>query len=115
MSDLFGQITRDERQEQCIQRWINNKCLGTLECCTSFGKTRCAIKCIQRLRAKLPEASVLIVVPTELLQKQWKEELDKFGLSINTEVQVINTAIKHSWNCTLLILDDVNFVQYKST
>ena len=39
-------MTRDERQEIARVKWIKNKCKGTIEACTGFGKTRVAINCI---------------------------------------------------------------------
>ena len=32
--DLFGKVTRDERQEQCRVTWIKNKCKGSIQACT---------------------------------------------------------------------------------
>ena len=43
MKDLFTPVTRDERQEQCKRAWLLHKGRGTIEACTGFGKTRCAI------------------------------------------------------------------------
>ena len=38
MRDLFEPISRDERQAQSVQKWLNSKGRGTLECCTGFIK-----------------------------------------------------------------------------
>ena len=38
MRDLFEPISRDERQAQSVQKWLNAKGRGTLECCTGFVK-----------------------------------------------------------------------------
>lgn len=40
MRDLFTPITRDERQEESMKKWLN-KGKGTLECCTGFGSNKC--------------------------------------------------------------------------
>lgn len=108
MRDLFAPVTRDERQKQCIQNWIKAKCKAVIEAATGFGKTRCALKAVEVLRSKYPEFRVLVIVPTETLQNQWVEELNKWGFAFNTEVQIINTAIKHSWNCDLLVIDEIH-------
>ncbi len=34
--DLFGKVTRDERQEQCRVTWIKNKCKGSIQACTGW-------------------------------------------------------------------------------
>lgn len=108
MRDLFEPLSRDERQRECIQNWIKNKCKGTIEACTGFGKTRVALKSIELLRKKYPEFRILIIVPTETLRQQWFEELSKWNIIFNADVQIINTAVKHTWDCDFLILDEVH-------
>lgn len=71
-------------------------------------KTRIAIKTIQRVRQKYPLLSVLVLVPTELLKNQWLEELDRWGVGINTEVKVMMGASKKEYNCDLLIIDEAH-------
>lgn len=106
--DLFGKITRDERQEQCRVTWIKNKCKGVLVCPTGFGKTYTALKCIKTVITKRPGSRVLIVVPTDVLQRQWEQELVKWDLIFNCEVSIINTTIKHNWTCDMLVLDEIH-------
>lgn len=104
--DLFGYVSRDERQEQCRVTWIKNKCKGSIQACTGFGKTRVGLNCIKTLLSKRPGSRVLIVVPTDVLQIQWQNILDSNSLSFYCTVAVINTVVKHSWQCDLLILDE---------
>lgn len=101
-------MTRDERQEICRVKWIKSKCRGTIEACTGFGKTRCAINCINTVLTKYPNKKVLIVVPTTGLKEQWEKHIDNYNLTFNCEVQVINTVIKHKWKCDLLIIDEAH-------
>lgn len=101
-------MTRDERQEICRVKWIKSKCRGTIEACTGFGKSRVAINCINTILSKYPTKRVLIVVPTTGLKEQWEKHIDNYCLTFNCEVQVINTIIKHDWECDLLILDEVH-------
>ena len=89
---------RDIRQHQCIEKWVHNKCKGCIEGCTGFGKTRVALNAI----------SILVVVPTDLLQRQWRAQLEERMLSEVTDVEVINTVIKHEWNCSILVLDEIH-------
>lgn len=104
--DLFGYVSRDERQEQCRVTWIKNKCRGSIQACTGFGKTRVGLNCVKTLLSKRPGSRVLIVVPTDVLQIQWQNILDSNSLSFYCTVAVINTVVKHSWQCDLLILDE---------
>ena len=106
--DLFTPPTRDERQEMGRLRWLDSKGKGTLEYCTGFGKTTTAIKCIKSVLNKYPGFRVLVVVPTDLLKDQWVMALTKAGIFMNAEVVVINTVIKHSWNCDILIIDEIH-------
>lgn len=106
--DLFGHVSRDERQEQCRVTWIKNKCKGVLVCPTGFGKTRTALNCIQTVVTKRPGSRILIVVPTDVLQRQWESELATRDLIFYCEVAIINTVVKHSWNCDMLVLDELH-------
>ena len=38
MKDLFDPISRDERQQQCVSKWIKKGGKATIEACTGFGK-----------------------------------------------------------------------------
>ena len=108
MRDMFAPVTRDERQDECKRAWLSNKGRGTIEACTGFGKTRCAINCMKAVLSKYPTIRTLVVVPTELLKNQWTTILDEQGLSLNTEVQVVNTTAKNGYECDLLIIDEIH-------
>ena len=102
----FKPLTRDERQEECRQKWIKNHCKGTLVGCTGFGKTRVALNCIKSVLNKYPEMTVLVIVPTTALCDQWNGLLAENRLSDNCKVLVINTAIKQNLKCDILVLDE---------
>ena len=101
-------MTRDERQEQCRKNWILNKCKGTLVCPTGFGKTRTAINCLNSVIKKYPSFRILVIVPSEALKNQWQSILITNMLSFNSQVCIINTAIKHDWNVDILVLDEAH-------
>ena len=71
-------------------------------------KTRVGLMTIKALLKKYPQFRVLVVVPTETLQKQWLGHIDEWGFQFNVEVVIINTAVKHSWNCDFLIIDEAH-------
>lgn len=101
-------MTRTERQQEAINKWIKNAGKGTLEFPTAFGKTYTAIQAIQRVRVRYPNLQILVVVPTLTLKDQWIDELTKHDIIFNIEVVVINTVIKHDWSCDLLIIDEIH-------
>ena len=37
MKDLFTPVTRDERQEESVKKWIKSKGKGTIVACTGYG------------------------------------------------------------------------------
>ena len=71
MADLFGKLSRTERQEQGVQRWVDNKLCGTLNWATGVGKTRGGMIGISRFLKKNPTKTVIIVDQIEPKQKQW--------------------------------------------
>lgn len=101
-------MTRTERQQEAVRKWIKAKGKGTWEFPTAFGKTYSAITAIKAVRKKYPNLRVLVVVPTTTLKNQWIEELNKNDLYFNIEVCVINTVIKHEWICDMLIIDEIH-------
>lgn len=98
--------TRDLRQEQCIRNWLKAKGVGTIVATTGMGKTRCALLSIKLLLSKYQNLNVLVVVPTITLKEQWINELDKWGFSLNCNVEVINTVITRNYECDMLIIDE---------
>lgn len=104
--DLFKKITRSERQEVGRRTWIQHKCCGTCVWPTGTGKTRLAINCITCILKHYPTFRVLVVVPTDTLKNQWSNELDTLGLSLNCDVQIVNTVSKHKYKTTILVIDE---------
>lgn len=72
-----------------------------------LGKTRTAVMAIMKVLKAKPDAKVLIVVPTDVLQKQWMNDyIIKYNLIKNCEVRIINSVIKTSWDVDLLVCDE---------
>ena len=103
-------MTRTERQQDAVKRWIANKGKGSIEAATGFGKTRMGLISIRAILKKYPQFRVLVVVPTTALKNQWQVQLDEWGFTFNSEVYVINTVIKHEWTCDFLVIDEVHRV-----
>lgn len=105
---LFNIVDRTTRQEECRKKWIHNKCVGSIVAATGFGKTRVGLNCVETILKSYPTFRVLVVVPTEPLQKQWIKQLDKRGLGMNTDVLIINTAVKEKRSYHMIVLDEVH-------
>lgn len=103
-------ITRDERQKECLRRWIQFKGAATVVACTGFGKTRVALNLISAFVRRNEESTALIVVPTEPLKEQWIDQLEERNLLDNARVEIINTVIKYEWTCDLLVLDEIHLM-----
>jgi len=103
---MSGAITRDERQQIFINKFIAAGGRGTLEAATAFGKTRVALKIIQYLRRSETHRKVIIVVPHEYLKKQWEGLLVQWKLNEFSSVHIINSFVKIRHSCSLLIMDE---------
>lgn len=106
--DLFSPVSRDERQAESVNKWLKSNGKGSVVAGTGVGKTVIAIKCIQRVRTKYPNLSVLVIVPTDLLKDQWESELSKWNVSNNTRVKVMKGASKQEDECDMLIIDEAH-------
>lgn len=104
--NLFSPITRDERQNESVDKWIKTKGHGTIVAGTGVGKTYIGMKAINRLRKRYPELNVLILVPTSALKEQWNEILKKNDMLGNISVQVMKGASQRIYKCDLLIIDE---------
>lgn len=105
---ITKKVSRDERQEEARIKWFKNKCKGTFEFATGFGKTWTAIKCIKSIIERYQDFRVLVVVPTDNLKNQWIQQLDNNQLTFNTDVQIVNTVIKREWKANILIVDEAH-------
>ena len=102
-------ISRTDRQKEGVRKWIKAGCNGTLVWATGTGKTFTALMAIQKVLKAKPNARILISVPTEILQKQWQDEyINKYNLTSNCEVKIINSIVKTSWDVDLLVIDEIH-------
>ena len=101
-------ITRDERQKQCLIKWLKSGGSATVVAATGFGKTRTAINLINAFVKRDENCSILVIIPTQVLKDQWIDQLDEMGLLNNVRVEIINSAIKKQWTCDLLVIDEIH-------
>jgi len=102
------QKNRSKRQELCIDNWKQAGGRATVVAATGFGKSRLAIIAIQRFLKKNHGRKIVIIVPTDVLKKQWDTVLYQYKLVLNVEVKIINSAIKENLSCDFLILDEIH-------
>ena len=100
-------MDRTARQLDGLRKWKANDYEGIAQYPTGFGKTYTAILAIRGMIKKDNIQSVLVVVPTIELKKQWENELIKNKIRIG-RVLVINTAIKYDHKVDFLILDEIH-------
>lgn len=100
-------ITRSERQDQCVQNWVNNKLKGTILASVAFGKTRVGLLAMKRFLAKNPTNKVIVIVPSDPIKLQWEAEILDWQLFDNCKVITMTNASKNIYKCDLLIVDEV--------
>lgn len=97
-----------QRQKEGLARWKLNNYIGLLQWATGTGKTFAAILAIKHYRKHIKtDASVIVVVPSTNLYKQWKNRLVEHSVD-NVQVYIINTLITNKHQCDLLILDEIH-------
>ncbi len=96
-------MTRDKRQDQIVDKFVQSDGKNILIGATGFGKSNVGIKLIKKLAPK----NILVITPTNSLKKQWEILMER-ETSRNYKIKVVNTAIKEEYSCDLLILDEVH-------
>jgi superfamily II DNA or RNA helicase len=66
-------------QQAAVEAWVagddDRSCFGTLEVVTGGGKTLIALKCVEKAALRDPAVQLVVVVPTQALARQWREQL----------------------------------------
>lgn len=98
-------------QKDGIEKWIKAGARGYFEWCTGSGKSYLACLAIKLANERHPDKEINVVVPTTVLQEAWTDDkkghIKIHGLK-NVNVFVINTYVKDTHNCALLIIDEVH-------
>ncbi len=100
-------ITKNERQNTAVQRWLANGGIGVFWHVTGFGKTVTAIKAVNELKPK----TVLVLSPREVLPKQWQEQLERWltfpcTVVVDTVQGVMAKGVEY--DVDLLIIDELH-------
>jgi superfamily II DNA or RNA helicase len=98
-------------QKDGIDKWIKAGARGYFEWCTGSGKSYLACLAIKLANERHPDKEINVVVPTTVLQEAWTDDkkghIKLHGLK-NVNVFVINTYVKETHDCALLIIDEVH-------
>lgn len=109
-----------QRQLVGVDRWCNSKQYGsprngcgTLWYYTAVGKTYTALIICNKMFSKNPAATAIILVPSEQLMKDWKQQIKEHvseNFWINIQVYTINYVVENKINtsCSLLIADEIH-------
>ena len=94
---------KDQEQAKAINTWLGYNCRGTLELCTSFGKTLTGLKAAYYFIKQNPNFRVLVLTPTEAIRDTvWVDEAERWGLGNyfekNFRTECIQTA--RTWKGT---------------
>ena len=99
MDSLFKIVSRDERQEEVRQKWIKNKCKGTLVAATGFGRVWTGYISVN-------VSAVPIEKSSELLSGNIGETPEMDNTEINSETKESESSYSvdsepHSWEYNL--------------
>ena len=64
-------MNRDERQDLSVDCVARNGGVGTIMGCTGYGKTRCGLKMLERIDAKIKAHTFIIVVHNIPVYEMW--------------------------------------------
>ena len=74
------QNKKSEIQDEALQTWVDNKCVGALAMATGSGKSKVALLAIDYIikTLKVKKPKICLIVPTESLRDHnWLEEFKK--------------------------------------
>ena len=86
-ASLNWQFGDYSHQADAVIAWEANNRRGIISIATGGGKTKTALICAARLKSKVNELHIIIVVPTKVLALQWISDCHEFGL-VNTSVNL---------------------------
>lgn len=99
------------RQNEGAYTWKRAGGKGTLVYPPRFGKTKTALIIIDKVRIRVPDSEIIVLVPSQVIQDQWQALIDELKLE-NIQVYTIDTFMKltinNSYSPHLLIVDEIH-------
>jgi superfamily II DNA or RNA helicase len=71
----FLDVSKDERQEESVQRWLAYKGRARVIAVPRFGKTNIGIKIFNKIYKVKGDKRMLVVTPSEIITNHWKANL----------------------------------------
>ena len=113
MSSLIK--VKDAEQRKALNNWVKSNYNGSIIAGTGFGKSRCGVLAVNftfQRRADMEGAKALVLVPTQQLQEQFKDEFIKWGfehLLESIEVMCYQSAYKLKGNhYDIVVCDEIH-------
>lgn len=108
-------ISKDTRGDIGLTAWSKNNGQGTLHYTMQFGKTYVGIKLIKTVYNKNPLAKVIVLVPNEIVKKNWNYYIAAHLNDTPALVEVITfhrlinmVKTKELLDCSVLIIDEIH-------
>lgn len=96
-----------------IDKWKSFRCNATCVAFTGLGKTLMGLIAIRRVLNAKPNASVVVIAPSQPVAKKWKQEVAKCTTAFEN-VKVITLAIAArdyvKFSCDLLVIDEIHLL-----
>jgi superfamily II DNA or RNA helicase len=106
---------KDAEQRKALNNWVKSNYNGSIIAGTGFGKSRCGVLAVNftfQRRADMKGAKALVLVPTQQLQDQFKDEFIKWGfehLLESIEVMCYQSAYKLKGNhYDIVVCDEIH-------
>jgi superfamily II DNA or RNA helicase len=106
---------KDAEQRKALNNWVKRNYNGSIIAGTGFGKSRCGVLAVNftfQRRADMEGAKALVLVPTQQLQDQFKDEFIKWGfehLLESIEVMCYQSAYKLKGNhYDIVVCDEIH-------
>jgi superfamily II DNA or RNA helicase len=106
---------KDAEQRKALNNWVKSNYNGSIIAGTGFGKSRCGVLAVNftfQRRADMEGAKALVLVPTQQLQDQFKDEFIKWGfehLLESIEVMCYQSAYKLKGNhYDIVVCDEIH-------
>lgn len=100
--------TRDKRQQEFANIWINSGKHGILNLCPRFGKIFTTINILEKLNPK----SVLIAYPDNKIKDSWKTDFEKRGYDDSNVTYTTHLSLKKYTDnmYDLVVLDEIHLL-----
>jgi superfamily II DNA or RNA helicase len=100
--------SKDKRQNESVEKWKISFGVGAVDACPRFGKTRIGVKVINKIREKHPSSVILVLTPSEIVEKIWeKENLERVTIITVNKLKNLLSSYKLGV-IDLLIVDEVH-------